>query len=381
MSRASVTLPSFACAMLGVSMLLPNVAMADVVYYEYLTIAGASQTVGASLLTDYVPKSNTVIRAKYASSSNAGSNNNQFLYCSRLLNTQLPENLHFSFLPNATGKFRFDYYGTHSAPSASFTANCDYELLVGGGKAYVTDTTTGAVVAELGSGLQSFVPQYKMAFFKSYTYDGGAYGNWSNAFHGRFYYIRIYDIEDGEEVLKHNFVPCLEDGEVRLCDLADPDRTRYALTVDSGATIAVGGETIAPEDYIVTESGTITLAAPSSCGHKIVNLASECIFDQTGDVLSEEYAHSFAGFTAGDGSGTFFLGGWWDFSGVGIFSGSSGMSNRSIVFDGSVLREGGDLCLAGTAGKNNTLLLKGGADVTVGKCILGMSTAANQNSA
>ena len=35
---------------------------ADVVRYEYMTIAGSNTTDGVRVLTDYVPKSNTVVR-------------------------------------------------------------------------------------------------------------------------------------------------------------------------------------------------------------------------------------------------------------------------------------------------------------------------------
>ena len=48
-------------------------AHADVVCYEYMTIAGSTTTDGVRVLTDYVPKSNTVVRAMYSSSSAATS--------------------------------------------------------------------------------------------------------------------------------------------------------------------------------------------------------------------------------------------------------------------------------------------------------------------
>ena len=86
-------------------------AHADVVCYEYMTIAGSGQGVGVYVLTDYVPKSNTVVRAMYSSSSAATSGANQFLFCSRLT---YEANGQFSFLPNVSGKYRFDYNGTQS---------------------------------------------------------------------------------------------------------------------------------------------------------------------------------------------------------------------------------------------------------------------------
>jgi len=379
MARASLF--AFAAAVAGV-------AMADAVCYEYMTIAGSSQTVGAYMLTDYVPKSNTVVRAKYASSENGASNKNQFLFCSRLKAAATADALNFNFAPNVSGKFRFDYYASQIAATSSFTANRDYELLVSGGKAYVTDTTTDTVVAELGSGLQPFAPQYKMAFFKSYVYNGSAYGTWSNAFHGKFYYIKIYDIEDGEEVLKHNFVPCMEDGAVRLCDLADPDKTRYALTIDATAPVAVGGEVtevIGGESYAVTESGTFTLDAPSFYNLRLLNLAPECIFDQTGDTVSAECAHSFNGFSSAERAGTFFKGGWWDFSAAGqatnLWDATDTMSNRYTEFsDGAVATNVSYVYVAGTAGTNNQLRLTGASSLYGESLVLGRATTAGQKS-
>ena len=60
-----------------------SIAVGGVVYCDYITISGAAQDRGVRLLTDYIPKNNTVIRAKYASASASASNNNQFLFCSR----------------------------------------------------------------------------------------------------------------------------------------------------------------------------------------------------------------------------------------------------------------------------------------------------------
>ncbi len=363
-------------------------AEADAVCYEYLTISGSSQTVGAYLLTDYVPKSNTVVRAKFASSENGTSGKNQFLFCSRKAYSAATENLHFSFAPNVSGKFNFYYYGSQHTASNGFTANKDYELLVSGGKAYVTDTTTSEVVAELGSGFQSFSPQYKMAFFKSYAYSDGTYGSWANAFHGKFHYIRIYDIENGEEVLKHNFVPCVEGGATVLCDIADPGKTRYALTVDSTASVAVGGEVIeviGGESYNVTESGTFTLDAPSFYNLRLANLAAECIFDQTGDTVSTECAHSFNGFSSAAHSSTFFRGGWWDFSAAGqatnFWGAADAMSNRYTEFsDGAVVTNVSYVYVAGTAGTNNQLRLTGASSLYGESLVLGRATTAGQKS-
>lgn len=231
------------------ALLMALTGSAEVVCYEYLAISGGAQQVGAYLLTDYVPKSNTVIRTRFRSSSNSTTSNNQMLFCSRKLAEASTAALNFCFFANASGKFRFDYYDTQTKAAEIFTANRYYDLEVRGGKAYVTDTLTSQM-EEMGPGLKSFSPQYRMAFFKSYTYSNNAYGSLNNSFKGRFCYMRISEIEDGEEVLKHYYVPCKEDGIVKLCDLAVADRPRYELTVDSGVTVNVAGPQILYPDLI-----------------------------------------------------------------------------------------------------------------------------------
>ena len=373
MARASVF--AFAAAAAGA-------AMADVVCYEYLTISGSSISDGVNLLTDYVPKSNTVVRARYASSSAATSGANQLLFCSRLKASATADALNFNFAPNVSGKFRFDYYDKQNAATSSFTANRDYELEVRDGKAYVTDTTTSSVVATLGNGLQSFTPQYKLALFQSYTYSNGSYTLGSNSFHGKFYYLAIYDIENGEEVLKHYFVPCLDGGVVKLCDVADSYATS-ALTITGGGSAAVGGkerETIGADSYVVAENGTITLDTPSIYA-QLVNAAAECIFDQTGDSASMENAHSFTGFTSYVGAGTFFRGGWWDFGAGNLGSAADSASNHHAEFsDGAFVTNVANVHVAGTSGTNNQLRLTGASSFFAGYLSLGSSTSAGQKS-
>ena len=355
-------------------------ARADIVCYEYMTIGGSAQADGVYVLTDYVPKSNTVVRAMYSSSSAATSGAGQFLFCSRLTSGANTANLHFSFLPNSGGKFRFDYHGTQSGASSSFTANSFYMLEVKAGKAYVTDAVSGSVVT-LGSGLQSFTPQYKMALFQSYSYSGGEYGSWNNAFHGKFYYLKVFDIENGEEVLKHHFVPCLDGDVVKLCDLADSNAT-YALTSTGSGSASVGGKVVSGA-YSVDNSGTITLPAPSSYG-LLVNTAPECVFDQTADSASAENAHSFTGFQSYRGSETFFKGGWWDFGATdattNFFGEADGFSNRRTEFsDGAVVTNVGSVCLAGASGTDNALELKGGASMTLRDLVFGKAQSAQRS--
>ena len=238
---ARVVLPLVA-ALFAFALAAPS-ARAAVTCYEYMTITGTANTQGSGVYvnTGYKPNGETIVRAKFASASSSSSNNNQFLFCSRKsYDNNNTEMLHFSFAPNVGGKFRFDYYGTHYAASESFTANGPYEIEVKGGKATVTKVS-GSMPTNLGpSSAATFSATYPLVLFQSYTMSGTSPGGWGNAFRGTFYYLQVFEIENGEEVLKHHFVPCTEDGTVKICDLADSKRT-YALTKTSNGAANVTG--------------------------------------------------------------------------------------------------------------------------------------------
>lgn len=230
-----------------------------VVCYEYMTITPASgdQTSGVHVLTDYVPKSNAVVRTKFASSSSSNVNNNQFLFCSRLSSSESTGNRHFSFAANVGSLFRWDYYGTFYRAGSSFAADADYEVEVKNGQATVTKVIDPSKVVTLGAAsVADFEPAYKMALFQSYAVSGDSYASWGNSFHGKFYGLKVFEIENDDEVLKHWFVPCTDDGVVKICDLADGKRL-YDLVVTGSGTASVEG---APAMDIPTTSGmTITV--------------------------------------------------------------------------------------------------------------------------
>ena len=219
----------------------PVVPDDGIVLYERLMICGTNNTQGSGvhILTDYVPKSNSVVRAKYASDSAANSNNNQFLFCSRKgSDNNKVEMKHFSFAPNVGGKFRFDYCGTQHGASATFTAGADYELEVKDGYATVTNVTSGGTATRLGSGLKSFETTYRLALFQSYLVNtSGEPASWSNSFRGKFYYLKIYELEGGVEVLKHHFVPCTSNGVAAVCDIADARRVYVPVETSGYATV------------------------------------------------------------------------------------------------------------------------------------------------
>ena len=249
--RDSVVVASLSVAIFAMAM--PNSTRADVTLYNSMTISGSSVSDGVYVLTDFAPKSNTVVRAKYASKQN----HTGCLFCARKGSSTNPP--YFVFLPNVSKKFEFDYGDQKFTASMNFVADRVYELEIRNGTASVTDTVSGEIVS-LGSGLASFESDRQLALFK--TYGNTSYGALNNAFEGVFYFMETYDIEEGEEVLSHRFVPCTEDGVVKLCDLADGNET-YALTVTGNGDAVVDG---APS-LAVKAGETVRLTADCTVGN------------------------------------------------------------------------------------------------------------------
>ena len=365
-------------ALLASSLLVAGKSVSDIVCYEYMEITGGNSYSGVRYLTDYIPNGNTVIKAKFASSSNDSSGANQFLYCARS-GTDF-SNPHFSFAPNVNGKQRFYYGGTYYDGS-TFTKDQVYELLVKDGKAHITDLSTGDTY-EIGSGLQSLTMSYRIALFQSYNY---LYYSWGNSFHGKFYYLEIYDVENGVEVLKHRYVPCKDEGVVKLYDDLPDSKGTCTLVSESGGKAIIDEDvaiikTISTGSYVVTESGTVTLPQPSS-NTQLVNHAPEFVFDQCGDIVSKDNAHTFTSFTSGDGAGTFFKGGWWDFGGGYFWGESVNHSNRITEFsDGAVVTNVAGVVVAGASGANNSLKLTGGSSIYTKGFRLGCSMNGGQKS-
>ena len=255
----------------------PVVPDDGIVLYDRLMICGTANTQGSGvhILTDYVPKSNSVVRAKYASDSAASSSNNQFLFCSRKgSDNNKVEMKHFSFAPNVGGKFRFDYYDKQNGASATFTPGADYELEVKDGYATVTNVTSGGTATRLGSGLKSFETTYRLALFQSYLGNtSGEPGSWSNSFRGTFYYLKIYELEGCVEVLKHHFVPCTSNGVAAVCDIADARRVYVPVETSSGCA-TVEGATALVADVPEPAFGGAGVPAPAFG----VNQAGEPVF-------------------------------------------------------------------------------------------------------
>ena len=74
--------------------------------------------------------------------------------------------------------------------------------------------------------------------FQSYLVNtSGEPASWSNSFRGKFYYLKIYELEGGVEVLKHHFVPCTSNGVAAVCDIADARRVYVPVETSGYATV------------------------------------------------------------------------------------------------------------------------------------------------
>ena len=266
-----------------VAMLAAGAVTAEVALYEYMTVTGTAnnQKSGVYTITDYIPKKDTIIRAKYSTSSLAANKNNQFLFCSRKNTLDNFTGVNFSFAANVSGKPRWDYDDSkQSSPSPSsftYAADLAYELEIKNGIATLTKEGESSPAATYepisGKARETFTPAYKLCLFQSYTMSGDTYTGFDNSFHGRFYYLKVFELEGGVEVLKHWYVPCTEDGVVKICDLAD-DNQLWSLTETSGGGANITGAS--PLDVheplaklALATHGWVTLGyqvTPVSCG-------------------------------------------------------------------------------------------------------------------
>ena len=309
--------------------------------YDTMTIGGTagSPASGIHVLTDYVPKWNSIVRAKYA--DNPDANASQFLFCSReTWNSKL-----FTWMARTgNSQCAWSFNGTQHYSWDNVASTDEVFLEVKNGDATLTRLLdeshwylTNAVP------LQTFDPQYRMALFQSYAIGGGNYGTWGNSFRGDFHYLQIFKDEgDGREVLKHHFVPCVVSNDVKVCDIADGNRI-YDIVKASGGTAAIGSGAkaiglVKPEVFsaFVSESegfdwtnrlftvsglvsGTeVTLTLESSTGGAGGAPAMEtATADATGSVIFDVPTlpgaiHTYA-IVAGNetiASGTFLAGGW-----------------------------------------------------------------------
>ena len=211
---------------------------AVVTLFDTMTVGGTAGTAGSGvrILTDYVPKWDSIVRTKYAADPDA--NATQFLFCSReAWNAKL-----FAWAARiGNGQCAWSFNGTQHYSWDNVASADEVFLEVKNGDAVLTrlwDENHWYLTNNVP--VQAFDPQYRMALFQSYTISGGNYGNWGNSFRGDFHYLQIFEDEGGgREVLKHHFVPCVVSNDVKVCDIADGNRI-YDIAKASGGTVAIG---------------------------------------------------------------------------------------------------------------------------------------------
>ena len=204
--------------------------------YDTMTISGTSGTAGSGvrILTDYVPKWDSIVRAKYK--GNPGANATQFLFCSRKeWNSEV-----FGWVARMNNNQCCWYFnGAQIGSWDNVATNGEVFLEVKRGDAILTrisDEYRWYLTNDVP--FATFTPQYRLALFQSYQ-NGASYNNWNNSFRGDFHYLQIFEEENKTEVLKHHFVPCVVSNEVKICDIANNYRL-YDLTKASGGTATIG---------------------------------------------------------------------------------------------------------------------------------------------
>ncbi len=120
------------------------------------------------------------------------------------------------------------------------------------------------------SSVPAFNSPYELVFFSSYVEDGAGNRTYSNGAAMDFYYCRIYELENGEEVLKHEFLPCRVNGTNALADtvtqvvLYNGNGRTDQFSIDAGdvlfhpyvsANLADNGFTTAVLDYTLDSYG------------------------------------------------------------------------------------------------------------------------------
>ena len=210
---------------------------AVVTLYDTMAIGGTAGTAGSGvrILTDYVPKWDSIVRTKYAADPDA--NATQFLFCSReAWNAKL-----FAWAARiGNGQCVWNFNGTQHYSCDNVASADEVFLEVKNGDATLTrlsDENRWYLTNDVP--VATFEPQFRMSLFQSYQ-NGSNYGNWNNSFRGDFHYLQIFEDEGGgREVLKHHFVPCVVSNDVKVCDIADGNRI-YDIAKASGGTVAIG---------------------------------------------------------------------------------------------------------------------------------------------
>lgn len=199
-----------------VVLLVLGSARADEVFNSVTYYSKMSVSSGRYINLNYSPTGKTIVRAKYAASTTG----NNCLYCARNGTSASASEPVFCFFPSVDKKFRFDYYAKTYPGGVGSVANDVYELEVKNGTATVTDVTKGTTdTASRQEGVADFDAKYPLYLLASYTSGATTPGGWGNYFQGDFYYLRIYEIEDGVEVLKREFIPCkTADGKTGLAE-------------------------------------------------------------------------------------------------------------------------------------------------------------------
>lgn len=271
-------------------MVLSFVALADADFESATFYNKMKVTSKAYVNTGYAPKGGTIVRAKYSPSGTG----NACLYCARLSTSRNKDNPDFTFFVAVSSKLRFDYYTATYPGEQNISVNGVYELEVKGGKAIVSDAN--GVFDKAETSAETFDSPFTMYLFSSYSWNNGNPNGWDNGFQGEFYFLRIFEVEDGEEVLKHEFVPCKVGDKVGVADRVT-ETVKYDLggnhfTIPADAEVVTFGPEVKERSVVRKDDGSYEVSftmktACESYAVRMVPVSGEPI-EVTGGAIDAE---------------------------------------------------------------------------------------------
>lgn len=271
-------------------MVLSFAAWADADYESAVFYNKVKVTRKAYVNTGYAPKGGTIVRAKYS----PGDKSNGCLYCARHSTSRGKDNPDFTFFVAVGSKLRFDYYTNAYPGTKDISANAVYELEVKDGTAIVSDAN--GEFDRASTNAATFDSPFTMYLFSSYSWNNGNPNGWDNGFLGEFYFLRIYEVENGEEVLKHEFIPCKVGDKVGVADRVT-ETVKYDLggnhfTIPADAEVVTFGPEVKERSVVRKDDGSYEVSftmktACESYAVRMVPVSGEPI-EVTGGAIDAE---------------------------------------------------------------------------------------------
>lgn len=257
---------SFAAAFLAISAMCVLSVMAEGLpdkFVEYVEATGEKDAQRV-LLSTYRPNGRTIVRMRFAMTDTSA---NRCVFFAGYGAANSDETPGYSLYVGKGGTPSFKYAGGSFSPDLALEAGtiCDLEVL--NGKATFTPAGGGPASVVCGySGFLAGGPKIgigsggRIELFSHYRY---GYAEFLGALaKTRLYAFRIYELEDGAEVLKEEYLPCVKDNIAQLFETVSG--TYYAAATPSEL---LAGPDVA-EDYILVTGLRGLATSTPACGLK-----------------------------------------------------------------------------------------------------------------